>query len=196
MDWQGHTGRLFTPARWLATCLLGALAGSAPAAAQVGPDQSPCANGISVPHPEDHPQLVADCKVLLALRDQLAGDAALNWGPDRPITRWRGVWVDHSFVRKLVLAGVGLTGTLPPTLAELTDLEILYIFENKLTGPIPAEIGKLEKLKWLAFSHNELSGPIPPELSDLANLQGLYLHGNALTGEIPPELVSRPTNEL
>ena len=153
---------------------------------------SPCANGIAVPHPEDHPRLVADCEVLLDLRDQLAGDAFLNWSVERPITRWRGVWVDHTYVRRLVLAGMGLSGTLPPQLGQLAELETLYIFENKLTGPIPPEIEQLTELKWLALSHNGLTGPIPPQLGGLTNLNGLYLHGNGLTGAIPPELARLP----
>ena len=155
-------------------------------AAQEDPLPNPCTNGSVVPEPEDHALLVADCEVLLGLRDELAGDAFLNWSPERPITRWRGVWVDHTHVRRLVLAGMRLSGTLPPQLAQLSDLETLYIFQNELTGPIPPEIGQIAGLRWLALSHNELAGPIPPELSGLANLQGLYLHGNGLTGAIPP----------
>ena len=64
----------------------------------------------------------------------------------------------------------------------------LWLFDNELTGTIPPTLGGLANLQQLALSGNQLSGPIPPELSDLTNLAYLYLHRNQLTGDIPPEL--------
>ena len=81
--------RLAASTLWLAACLVSAgLAWAVPVAAQDSGASSQCANGTVVPEPEDHPGLVADCEVLLALRDRFAGDADLPWSVDTPITGW------------------------------------------------------------------------------------------------------------
>ena len=38
--------------------------------------------------------LLADCALLLAVKDALAGDARLNWSPDVPLEDWQGVTAD------------------------------------------------------------------------------------------------------
>ena len=38
-----------------------------------------CENGTAVSSPADNPGLVADCSVLLAVKDTLRGTATLNW---------------------------------------------------------------------------------------------------------------------
>ena len=43
------------------------------------PPLQACDGGTAVPDPENNSGLVADCKVLLALRDELAGTESLNW---------------------------------------------------------------------------------------------------------------------
>ena len=44
---------------------------------------------LSVPPPPScaEPSLAPDCAVLLAARDALAGDGALNWSADAPVSR-------------------------------------------------------------------------------------------------------------
>ena len=69
------------------------------------------------PSPTDDPG--ADCAVLLAARDILAGDMALNWSRTVPVDRWQGVTVDgpEGHVTGLDLAGLGLNGRIPRILA-------------------------------------------------------------------------------
>ncbi|MDE2808731.1 MAG: hypothetical protein OXN90_09970, partial [Gemmatimonadota bacterium] len=85
----------------LAACLLNA--GLAAWAGPVAAESNPCANGIVVSEPHDHPGLVADCEVLLGLRDRLAGDRGLSWSADIPITQWDGIAVGDSGVKTLDL---------------------------------------------------------------------------------------------
>ena len=151
-----------------------------------------CSRGTVVPNPDDRPELVKDCELLLHIRDTLAGTATLNWSVDTPITDWDGITVGGtpSRVLRLSLISRGLTGTIPPTLAELTGLEFLALNRNELTGPIPAELARLSNLSFLTLAINQLSGEIPAGLGNLANLKQLWLKDNQLTGEIPPELGS------
>ena len=141
------------------------------------------------PPSDGHPGEDADCAVLLAVKDVLAGDVALNWSPLRPVQRWEGVTVDgpEGRVTKLYLDR-GLNGRIPPELGRLDGLVSLRLDRNRLTGPIPSELGNLTRLKRLGLSFNHLTGAIPPELAKLSNLETLWLRGNRLTGPVPSQL--------
>ena len=170
----------------LAACLLNV--GLAAWAGPVAAESNPCVNGIVVSEPQDHPGLVADCEVLLGLRDHLAGDRGLNWSADIPIAQWDGIAVGDSGVKTLELGDSELTGVVPPELGRLRELEWLSLYDNKLTGSIPAELGQLSQLEWLDLGGNMLIGSIPPELGRLSQLEWLDLSGNVLIGSILLEL--------
>jgi len=150
-----------------------------------------CEDGIAVPDPERNPGLVQDCEALLEARDILVGDGpALNWSPERPMVGWTGVTVNGrpGRVTELNLNSLELSGSIPPVLGQLDQLERLVLIYMSLGGSIPPEIGELSRLEGLALEGNELRGSIPPELGQLAELTGLTLNRNNLTGPIPPEL--------
>ena len=151
-------------------------------------DVHPCEQGIAVPAPAALPALVADCKILLALKETLAGTADLNWSGDRLIFFWEGVSGFRSRVAYLNLRDRGLTGSIPPELSGLTALRELLLSGNELTGSVPPELGALTRLWTIDLGGNRLSGRIPAELGELENLQYLGLAGNELSGGIPPEL--------
>ena len=112
-----------------------------------------------------------------------------NWLTDAPLEEWHGVRVDgQGRVVALTLFVNNLTGTIPPEMGQLTELEFLILPGNKLTGPIPAQLGGLHKLLQLRLRRNRLNGSIPPELGNLSALIELNLSINPLTGSIPPEL--------
>ena len=140
--------------------------------------------------PADNPGLRADCDVLLAARDLLAGEARLNWNEQLPIELWQGVTIGGSpdRVTRLGLVRSGLNGRVPPALGRLSELVSLALNRNRLTGPVPPELGKLTNLKRLVLSFNALSGPIPPELGKLSQLRELWLKNNRLSGPVPSEL--------
>ena len=128
---KGHYGCY----KRLAVCLLST--GLAAWAEPVAAESNPCANGIVVSEPQNHPSLVANCEVLLGLRDRLAGDRILNWSADIPITQWDGIAVGDSGVKTLELGDRELTGVIPPELGDLSQLEWLSLYDNELTGMIP-----------------------------------------------------------
>ena len=138
---------------------------------------------------DGHPGAEADCAVLLAVKDVLAGDVALNWSRIRPVQSWKGVKVDgDGRVTSLFLQDMALNGRIPPEFGRLRGLESLHLARNRLTGPIPPELGNLTNLKHLGLTFNYLTGTIPPELAKLSNLEKLWLRGNRLTGPVPPQL--------
>ncbi|MDE2902394.1 MAG: hypothetical protein OXP73_05130 [Chloroflexota bacterium] len=176
-------------------------AGQAPVAAQNGnPDVAArlatCADGTLIRDPAAHPGLVADCQVLLGLRDTLFSpeSARSNWNPDTPLDAWLGVTIDGAPPRVVAieLDARGLVGTLPSAIGNLGALHTLIITggsEPGLSGPLPPELGQLARLKTLVLRRNELSGPIPVELGNLAQLETLDLSDcRYVTGPIPAEL--------
>ena len=154
----------------------------------------PCTTGVAVPSAASNPGLVADCEALLAARDTLVGSGTLDWSGGTTIAAWDGVTLSGSPLRvtSLVLSDSQLTGTIPPELGNLNNLERLNLTRNQLTGPIPPELSLLTDLQLLALGGNQLTGPIPTWLGSLAKLQELQLWGNQLTGAIPPELGNLP----
>ena len=134
-----------------------------------------CANTAAIPDPEPA-GLIADCETLLGLMDELAGGAdPLNWSVTRPISDWEGVTVKNGRVTRLTLTRRlrghwGARGSIPGELGQLTNLEYLSLFNNKLIGSIPSELGQLTNLEYLTLANNHLTGSIPAELGKLTNV--------------------------
>ena len=113
-----------------------------------------------------------------------------NWLSDEPLGEWYGVDTNaNGRVTRLNLESNALSGALPSSLGDLTNLIELRLNAGRVSGPIPPELGNLTNLEELFLDQNQLlSGPIPPELGNLTNLQVLSLWDNQLSGPIPSEL--------
>ncbi|KAJ8634761.1 hypothetical protein MRB53_009028 [Persea americana] len=79
-------------------------------------------------------------------------------------------------------------GTIPPNVANLSNLTLLNLSSNLFNGTIPVEIGLLPRLEQLILSNNSLSGPIPYTVGQILTLGRLDLSQNGLSGEIPATL--------
>ncbi|QHN93766.1 LRR receptor-like serine/threonine-protein kinase [Arachis hypogaea] len=85
-------------------------------------------------------------------------------------------------LKVLDLANKSLTGSISPFISgNLTNLEEIYLYRNKLNGSFPRKIGRLGKLQSLSLFENQLSGQIPLEI-------GNCLGNNNLEGKIPSTL--------
>ncbi|MYB06634.1 MAG: hypothetical protein F4Y24_09810 [Gemmatimonadetes bacterium] len=134
---------------------------------------------------------LTDREVLTALHGGTGGPDwkhSDNWLTDAPLREWHGVRTDgDGRVVELDLRFNELSGSIPPALGGLTELETLILFRNELRGPIPAALGELAKVRLVVLAGNRLSGPVPAELGELVSLEALFLHGNRITS-VPPEL--------
>ena len=155
-----------------------------------GEPQADCSTGGAVSNSGSNSEMVADCEMLLGLRDALSGTTLLDWAADTPIEDWDGVTVSGSpkRVTELALDESGLNGEVPGGLGQLTALTVLSLSGNSLRGSIPDELGSLSNLTELSIDNNQLTGSIPEDLGDLANLETLSLNDNMLSGAIPSEL--------
>ncbi|KAG5551670.1 hypothetical protein RHGRI_009925 [Rhododendron griersonianum] len=88
----------------------------------------------------------------------------------------------------LLLNGNQFYGSIPSTIGNLVNMELLLLNDNLFTGPIPDSFGYLHKLRWLAFSNNKFSGEIPKSIGNLSMMNKLYLEKNRLEGAIPSSL--------
>ena len=86
---------------------------------------------------------------------------------------------------EIILVNNSLSGSIPSSIGNLTNLNTLILGGNQLSGEIPLEITNLINLTTLNLQTNQLTGSIPYEIGNLINLETLSLLGNQLTGEIP-----------
>ncbi len=114
-----------------------------------------------------------------------------NWlGEPGTECTWYGVICDagNNHVTNLHLWQNQLTGSLPSSLENLSNLKILNLTENQLTGSIPATFENLFNLENLALGNNQLTGIIPDWIGSMQNLNQIYLWQNQLTGNISHSL--------
>ncbi|KAB2043863.1 hypothetical protein ES319_D01G048900v1, partial [Gossypium barbadense] len=152
--------------------------------------------------------ILTDQSVLLALKDHVIHDPknvlTTNWSTSAPICNWFGVSCGskHRRVTALNLTGLGLVGTLPPHLGNLSFLSLLYVTSNSFYGGLPVQLSNLRRLKSLSFANNSFSGKIPSWLGSLTDfesvipfslgylskLQTLSLTQNQISGSIPSSI--------
>ncbi|VAI63311.1 unnamed protein product [Triticum turgidum subsp. durum] len=132
-----------------------------------------------------------DMMSLLDFKRAIANDsrqALRSWHVGLPLCRWKGVVCSDpkhpDLVIELNLMNLSLSGTISPSLGNLTFLRILDLSSNGFTGQIPP-FNRLQRLDYLNLRHNSLQGIIPDTLTNCSNLQWLVLYYNLLIGELP-----------
>ncbi|MEZ4679215.1 MAG: clostripain-related cysteine peptidase [Caldilineaceae bacterium] len=140
----------------------------------------------------------SECAALQALYVSTNGALWTNhsgWFVSNEPCTWYGISCRQDgdgrlHVTALDLAHNQLQGTIPATLALLSQLERLDLADNALNGIIPPSIGELANLTALNLSENQLVGALPTELGQLAALRTLYLFDNNFSGDLPATLVN------
>jgi hypothetical protein len=134
-------------------------------------------------------------QALVDLYNSTGGDGwafNTNWnGPPGTECTWFGIGCseDGSHVISIYLTAAfaemtfGLTGGLPSTLRDLTQLESIDVSMNFLTGPIPSLDG-MTRLRIFAATNNGLEGPLP-SLAGLAALEYFEVDENGISGPFP-----------
>ncbi|XP_054813359.1 LRR receptor-like serine/threonine-protein kinase GSO1 [Prosopis cineraria] len=113
-----------------------------------------------------------------------------NWSNSSSICNWVGVTCDayHERVIALNLGEMGLKGTLPSKIGNLSFLVELDLHSNNLYGELPKELIQLHKLQILNLSYNEFKGEIPTWIGSLSMLQHFHLCNNSFGGVIPKSI--------
>ncbi|KAL5701216.1 non-specific serine/threonine protein kinase [Ranunculus cassubicifolius] len=127
---------------------------------------------------------------LLAIKDNIEG---LNsWNQSVHFCKWQGITCGkrHQRVVALSLPKQSLSGTLSPSIGNLSFLRFLDFSDNKFHGIMPEEIGRLFRLQHLNLSDNSFEGQIPVNLSQCTDLRRIDFIQNNLTGNLPTKLGS------
>ena len=102
---------------------------------------------------------VQDSLALVDLYNSTDGaNWAHPWNLASPVDTWNGVIVENNDVVWVILSNDNLTGSIPPSLGNLTGLIQLYLDHNHLSGNIPSSLGNLTGLQTFALGYNNLSG--------------------------------------
>lgn len=158
---------------------------------------------------------VNDRANLIALYNATGGSGwttKTNWNTGAPISTWYGVTTNASgcvtrldlfnnnligslpsaigslnnLVELHITFNEGLTGAIPPSIVNLSQLEILDLGANNFTGNIPISIGNLSKLRMLTLEQNDqLTGSLPTSLGNIPSLEEIWIGADNLTGQIP-----------
>jgi len=131
--------------------------------------------------------LASDRAGLVSLRSALGGRTLLWNATQTSPCAWTGVTCTNNRVTMLRLPAMGLSGSLPSGLGNLTELQTLSLRFNALTGRIPADFGNLKALRNLYLQGNFFSGEVPDAVFALQNLVRLNLGNNNFSGEISPK---------
>ncbi|XP_068340014.1 probable LRR receptor-like serine/threonine-protein kinase At3g47570 [Pyrus communis] len=115
-----------------------------------------------------------------------------SWNESVHFCGWVGVTCNHYTKRvfMLNLQDQKLTGSLPPSIGNLSYLTRINLGSNNFRGEIPEEIGRLQSLHFLNLSHNSFGGKIPTNLSQCTQLKTIEFSYNEVTGSIPNQLSS------
>ncbi|KAK9828712.1 hypothetical protein WJX72_001669 [[Myrmecia] bisecta] len=83
-----------------------------------------------------------------------------------------------------------LTGTLPPSILQLDNLEDLWFSQNNLTGQLP-DFTQAPSLSLILMAYNQLTGTLPGSISS-TSIALIDFAGNQLTGTIPADWHQAP----
>lgn len=111
-----------------------------------------------------------------------------------------GVLGNFTSLRRVILTGTGVSGSIPETVGNLVNLEELTLSRNNLSGEIPSSLSNLAALKILDLSHNRFQGTTTTGLEsaafNLSKLLKLDLSYNGFSGEIPESLAKMNSLEF
>ncbi|PON35138.1 LRR domain containing protein, partial [Trema orientale] len=148
--------------------------------------------------------ILTDQSSLLSLKSSITHDpenSLANWSNSTFVCNWTGVTcahIHHNYLRveALDLSFMGLVGTIPPHLGNLSFLVSLSARNNSFHGILPNELSRLSQLKHINFGFNGITGKIPSWLWSLLKLAKLFLQGNQLSGSIPASICNLTSLEI
>ncbi|KAJ3310655.1 hypothetical protein HDU76_003320 [Blyttiomyces sp. JEL0837] len=96
------------------------------------------------------------------------------------------------YLKSLSLKGNALTGSIPPSIGNLSSLSDLNLSGNFINGSIPQELANLKRLTFLNLAQTQLSGRLEEFLSQMTNLSYFFVSETNITGPLPKSLATLP----
>ncbi|XP_031116737.1 receptor-like protein kinase HAIKU2 [Ipomoea triloba] len=135
--------------------------------------------------------ITTDESSLLALKSSISMNShpiiMTNWSNASSVCEWKGVTcgTHNQRVIALDISQMGLFGTLPPQIGNLSFLVSFNASGNNFTGSLPDDLTHLYRLRVFDVSINNFIGEVPSQIGFLSNLRILILDDNLFTGSIP-----------
>ncbi len=145
-------------------------------------DDEFCQQGIPC-DPGCHPDYAA----LVDFYNSTNGDSwtsSTGWLEDCDVCDWQGVTCSGGRVTELTLFNNNLTGTLPQSMIDLEQLEVLRVDNNAIGGSIPQELAGLSSMRVFNVRVNQLTGSVPATLSQWTQLETYQVGSNMLSGPL------------
>ena len=101
------------------------------------------------------------------------------------VTCYNSVVNPISTISEIFLPYNNLSGTIPATIAHMSNLQQLTLTGNPISGTIPESFYSLIKLNQLHLGHTDISGSISQNISRLRSLEILNFQYNMISGCIP-----------
>ncbi|CAI9110281.1 OLC1v1010275C1 [Oldenlandia corymbosa var. corymbosa] len=129
-----------------------------------------------------------DAGVMLELKKSLNAPDSLGWSDPDPC-KWDHVGCsEDKRVTRIQIGGQSLTGTLPPSLSNLTQLERLELQVNNISGPLPSLNG-LSSLQALLINGNQFTSIPADFFTGMSSLITVEIDKNPFSAwEIPESL--------
>lgn len=123
---------------------------------------------------------VEECEVLttfyyISSNKEVWGSKAGWYSLSTPCS-WEDIDCNDGHITSISLGGAGLSGSLPPEIGNLTQLQTLNLNNNQLTN-LPPEIGNLTNLQGLYVVGNQWQA-LPAELGNLKSLKYVSVSDN------------------
>ncbi|XP_059458364.1 putative receptor-like protein kinase At3g47110 [Corylus avellana] len=134
----------------------------------------------------------SDHLALLDFKNRISEDPLqiMNlWNDSAHFCNWFGVTCSPSTKRVMVLnlQAQRLSGSITPSIGNLTYLTGINLKNNSFYDEIPQEVGRLRRLQHLNLSYNSFGGNLPSNLSHCTQLRVLHVVDNKLVGHIPKQ---------
>ncbi|XP_057515020.1 LRR receptor-like serine/threonine-protein kinase EFR [Actinidia eriantha] len=143
------------------------------------------------------PNITNDQYALLAFKARITLDPknilVNNWTSDTSVCSWIGVvcTARHNRVAALNIPDMGLTGTISPSLGNLSFLVHLNITNNSFHGVLPKELANLCRLRFLHVAFNNFRKLMPLSIFNISTIESISFLGNGLSGNLPENLFYR-----
>ncbi|KAJ0435767.1 putative protein kinase RLK-Pelle-LRR-IX family [Helianthus annuus] len=136
-----------------------------------------------------------DSDVMQTLKHNLDPSTTPNWSDPNPCNWVYVTCSKDNRVTGIQANGLNLKGSLPQTLNNLTQLQLLELQFNQLSGPLPSLTG-LTQLQNLFINNNNFTS-IPNDFFDgMSSLQNVYLDYNAFDSWSIPHSLKIASNSL
>ncbi|CDP20521.1 unnamed protein product [Coffea canephora] len=141
----------------------------------------------------NHNNSASDLNALLAFKAAIFDPQRIistNWSASTSVCNWIGITCNarHHRVAAIDLSYMGIAGTIPPQLGNLSFLVRLNVMNNSFHGHLPTELSRLRRLKYINLEGNNFEGELPSWLGALTALRFLSFRDNGFSGPLPQAL--------